>query len=704
MSEVWRPPARHLVLIATQCAAMPELPDLTARADRLFDVLTDPRTGRCEPSPAPAGDAAHLRSGSVTWREADEAIRAAVRVAARAGATLVLAFLGHGQTPLAGGKLWYMAADSLPDEADRSLDVAALLELASDATGATGVIALIDTCHAGAGVPNTAALAGGFRNGSKRLSVLMACGSQQEAYRLDFSHELAEALSEGIPDEGEMLRTGALKLRVGPRLKDQDVQNVDFDGDADAEEPLWLALNRLRRPWTQNQGIGAIGAEDLAEALRNWPGGPATPDPWSREALTELSERALDPSGPPAARWAAEVAEGLVAAIDTGSLLVDLAGSALTTPLLRRLAADFNRQWAADGIQPVRPPGGLTGRALLRHLLEHAALRTPSVAGTVSPDLALAWYVVAVADTCGSDLSDTRVRRWARNTADPISLNDARERYERNRRERALRLVISLHAAQVDWPDSLSACLRDGPGCLRHEHFPCRPDRTGVEAVLPDVIAWAYEASPGRAEVGHVDIVATAPVLLNWRPEQALVDQYLLGTHRTVTLRWSGRLVVPAGMRGLNERARAQLETLRQDPLESAPVDWLDQERTVVAQLMPSLARGKYGRAIGVGHRPSHLQELVTALLPYTPILFWPDTEGDVDQAARSRLGQVWERLPEVLNEAQRQSWDEEDDGCAEAPDHLGPLACLRAAWHDTDWFDFCDTYEQHAPFAPRST
>ncbi|GAA2994937.1 hypothetical protein GCM10010519_30140 [Streptomyces lactacystinicus] len=704
MSEVWRPPARHLVLIASQCAAMPELDDLTSRADRLFDVLTDPRIGGCEPSPAPAVDAAHLRSGSVTWREADDAVREAARAAAQAGATLVLAFLGHGQTPLAAGKLWYMVADSLPDEADRSVDVAALLELASDSTGAAGVIALVDTCHAGAGVPDTTALAGGFRNGRKRISVLMACASQQDAYRLDFSHEVAEALSQGIPGESELLRAGALKLVIGPKLKDQDVQGFDYDGDADAQGVLWLALNRLRPPWTQNQGIGAIGAEDLARALRNWPGGPAAPAIWSREALAGLSERALDPFGPPAARWAGEVAEGLVAAMDTGSVLIDLAGSALTTPLLRRLAADFNRQWAADGIRPVRPPGRLTGRALLQHLLEHAVLRTPSAAGTLSPDLALAWYVVAVADTCGNDLSDTRVRRWARTTGDPISLNDARERYDRNRRERTLRLVISLHAAQVDWPDSLSACLRDGPGCLRHEHFPCRPDRTGVEAVLPEVIDWADRSSPGRAEVGHVDIVATAPVLLNWRPEQALVGQYLMGTHRTVTLRWAGRLVVPAGMRGLNQRARAQLETLRQDPLESAPVDWLDQGRTVVAQLVPGLARGKYGRAIGVGHRPSHLQELVTALLPYTPILFWPDTEGDVDQAARSCLGQVWERLPEVLNEAQRRSWDEADGGCTGTPDHLGPLACLRAAWHDTDWFDFCDTYEQHAPYAPRST
>ncbi|MFG3055344.1 hypothetical protein ACGFZP_30955 [Kitasatospora sp. NPDC048239] len=716
MSDAWQPPTRHLLLIATQCAAMPDLDGLETVADRLFDVLTDPGVGGCEPSPV--ADPAHLRSGTVTWREAEDAVLAAVRAAGEAGATLVLALLGHGQTPASGGPLWYMAADSLPDAADRSLDVSALLDRATDHPGVAGVIALVDTCHAATGVPGTAALAGGFRNGRKRLAALLASGVQQEAFRLDFSRTLTALLGEGLPGEGDYLLPGALKLKIAPELTDQDVHAVGYDGDADADGPLWLALNRRRHAWKPSAAIGSIGAEDLARALRARPadptdgptalGGPTAPGGWTRQALLGLSAQGRGPTAPPAARWAGEVADGVVAAMDTGGLLVELAGPALTTPLLRRLAAEFNRQWAAGGTPPVRPPGSLTGRPLLQHLLEHAALRAPS-ASDGSPHLALAWYVVAMAEACHYDLSDARVQRWARDTGDPIGLNTVRETYRRQRRERALRLVVSLHAAQVDWPDSLSACLRDGPDCLHHRHFPCQPDQSGVEQALPEVVDWAERLLPPGSLVQHVDIVAAAPVLLDWHPERTRVGILRLGVNATVTLRWAGRLVVPARLRGMNEHARALLEKMEQQPLDQcAPVDWVDPADSGAEQLAEALLSGAYQRAVGIGRRPPQLQDLVTAFLPYTPILFWPcadaDHGTDLAEEGRACLTHLWESLPEGLGDAYRRRWHGRSDRDPVTDGHLTRLADLRSAWHDHDWLDFCTRYDQHAPAAPRST
>ncbi|MFD8787029.1 hypothetical protein [Kitasatospora sp. NPDC059599] len=691
------------MLIATQSdAAGRKLTNLETTAEELFTVLTDPAIGACAPSPAV--DTLHLRSGSLRSEQVEDAVKAALRAAGDAGATLVIALLGHGQSPQSGGRLLYMASDSEDGCADRSVDVSALLSLASDHAGVAGVIALLDTCHAGAALPDTASLAGGFSTGNKRLAVLMACGAQQKAYDLDFSRSLGATLTRGLPDTREFLRPSDVKLAIAPGLMKQDVRSFDYDGESDAGGPLWLALNARREAPQPSGGIGSIGADDLSPALAAWPGAPSSPPVWTRQALVDLAAKADDPAG----RWAAEVADGLVAAMDTGSLIVELAGSAVTTPLLRHLAAEFNRQWADRLGEPVRPPAALTGRPLLQYLLEHAALRTPTTDAD-STLRALAWYVVAAAETRGVDISDDRVARWSRHFGAEIALNDARALHaERSPNERARRLVISLHAAPVDWPDSLSVCLRTGPDCTHHEHFVCEPDRTGVEQVLPDVISWAEQLLPSGERVRDIDLVVSAPVLLNWRPEETVVGLHLLGVTRTVTLRWAGRLVVPRHLRGINEFARDQLNRLDRESLDQdAPVDWVDPADVTPGQLTRDLHAGRYQRAVGIAGRPPapRLQDLVSTFLPYTPILIWPGTDAPHTDPGQSCLHHLWEALPDGFGEAYRRRWLNQDDTADATDPHLDRLADLRTAWHDADWLDFCGRYAQHpSTAAPRST
>ncbi|MFF4018429.1 hypothetical protein [Streptomyces sp. NPDC001843] len=694
---------RHALVIATQCpAAKQELSSLLTRAEELHRLLTDPMIGACVPSLPDGGHA--LRSGRVSARQIEDAVLAAARRANEAGAELVLAFLGHGQTPMGNSKLYYMAHDTQAGQAAGSVDVGKLVAEAGDLPGVKGVITLIDTCHAGAGAPDTQALAGGFALGNNRHSVLMAAAAHQKAYDLGFSRELASLLRHGVPGGGELLTASTLKLALTDRILKQNCETFGRDGDPDAVEELWVALNVRRPAWTPSRQIGPIGRQDLDEALAAWPGRPAPAGGWSRQALRELRDQA-EASPSPRALWVQQVADGLLRAGDTGDMVHEWAGRALTTPALRSVAADLNFVYAAAdrSCDPLRPPKGARGTALLQYILEHAALRTSRPGDPVG---CLAQAVAAIADRCGLDSEDERVEAWAQRVGGLAELSDAVARQAALRRDRMWRLVISLHAARVDWPESLSVWLRDGASGEHHEDFPCEPTRAGVEREFPKIIDWARKKVPGGGRIKNIDVVVPAPVLVAWEPEKARAGRFVLGADdRTVVLRWTGRLTVPGHLAGMNEEDRDRLMRLEdQHPGDSgAPVDWLtDSDTRDTGLLAERLNLGVYERAIGLDHRPPHVAELVETLLVYTPILLWPRTDADVDARERGCLDRYWEQLPDHFIEAYRCRWRAEAGGPARPArpddDHLAGLAGLRAAWHDLDWLDFCRWFEQQHP------
>ncbi|MFI1486143.1 hypothetical protein [Streptomyces sp. NPDC020747] len=699
---------RHALVVATQCpAAKQHLSTLVTMAEELHGLLTDPEIGACVPSDPDGGPA--LRSGKVTARQVEDAVRAAARRANEARAELVLAFLGHGQTPMGNATLYYMADDTLAGDAGSSVEVGKLIADAGDLPGVKGVITLIDTCHAGAGVPDTRALAGGFALGNNRHSLLMAAAAHQNAYDLDFSRELALLLRHGVLGRGEFLRAATLKLELTKpsRIVKQNCENLDRDGDPDAVEELWVALNVRRPTWTPGRHIGDFGSEDLREALAAWPGHPALAGGWNPQALRALREQA-EASESPGALRVRQVADGLLQAGTTVDMVHAWAGRALTTPALRSVAADLNAAYeAADpSFDPLRPPKRTEGTDLLRYILEHAALR---VFATANPVGRLARAVAAIADRCRLDPDDERVDAWAGSVDGVVELSDAVARQAALRQDGTWRLVISLHTARIDWPESLSVWLRDGERGEHHEEFPCEPTRAGVERLFPEIIAWAWKKVPGGARLRNIDVVVPAPLMLTWEPEKASDGQYALGAGHTVVLRWAGRLAVPGYLAGMNERGRDRLKELDERPGDDrAPVDWLaDGDTRDTGALTDSLRWGAYDRAIGLDHRPPHLTELVEMLLTYTPILLWPRTDADVDGRGRECLDAYWERLPDQFIEAYRRRWRAEVGGPARparpADEHLVGLAGIRAAWHDLEWLDFCRWFEQQPPTHQRS-
>ncbi len=692
---------RHALVIATQCPATKQtLSHLETRAEELHRALTDPELGACLPS-EPDGSPA-LRSGRVSARQIEDAVKAAADRANDEGAELILAFLGHGQTPGGDSTLFYMAYDTKAEDAGSSVRVGNLLADAGDKTFVKGVIALIDTCHAGA--VDTEALAGGFRMRNSRHSLLMAAAAHQKAYDLDFSRELTSLLRHGVPGGRELLTAPVLKLALTDEILRQNCEVSGRDGDSNAVEELWVAVNAQRATWTSNRRVGHLGSQDLGEALRAWPGHPLPADGWDRTALRELRDGAAASPSSEALR-VRQVADGLLHAGVAADMIHEWAGRALTTPVLRSVVSDLNTLYESTGtpVEPLRPPKWLAGTALLQYVLEHAALRM-SVRGDAAGRLAQA--VAALADRCGLDAHDARIEAWVRRSGCGLAeLNDALERQTALRQDRTWRLVISLHAARVDWPESLSVWLRDGASGEHHEEFPCEPTSAGVERRLPEIVRWARGKVPGSARIKHVDVVVPAPLLLTWEPETASTGRSKLGAEHSVVLRWTGRLAVPNHLVGMNEEDRGRLKSLENQNFgdSGAPVDWLaDDDTRDPAVLAERLSMGFYDRAIGLGHRPPHVAELVETLLVYTPILLWPRTDADADGQGRGCLEEYWERLPDQFIEAYRRRWRAETGGpvrpARPGDEHLANLAGIRAAWHDLEWLDFCRWFEEHPP------
>ncbi|MEI5102655.1 hypothetical protein RB200_34260 [Streptomyces sp. PmtG] len=704
------PQARHVLVVATQCPqADQELADLVKVAQGLHDALTDPALGACQDSGVAGAEL--VRSGRAGHRAVEDAVRDAIVRAGEAHAVLVLAFLGHGQSPHGTPHLHYMAHDSERDDETTSVDVNGLLTKAVNRRGVAGVIALLDTCHSGAAAPLAGDLVGGFRDGQTRLALLAAAPAREPAYDLDFSRRISAHLRAGFDGAGEYVPVARYRAALAADLPDQDPVALAYDGDPTAEQDLWLAVNVQRTAVRVAEGLGEIGAQDLALALRSWPQGEARGSA-SYEYGTELRDlrdRAARSADLGALR-VREVADALLLVREAEQFLVTWAGRVLTSYTVRRAMAELNT--GGDRREPVRAAPRLSGAELLRHFLEHAALRETDRDGHHTCTAAVARCLVALAQVCDLDPADDEIRRWADAHGLTLELNDAREWARRLRQQGEASLVVSLHAARCDWPESLTAWLRRGEECSGAQTFPCAPSQAGVEQVLGDVLEWAEERLPADVRISRVDMVVRAELLPKWRPEQAEVGLFLLGAERSVVLRWADRLFVPRYLRRMNEIARRRLESWQHHVLTTgkAPVDWVRAASAgEVEQVRWAFKTGSCQLAAGIGDRSGVFAELVQVLLPYTPVLLWPDDEDGVVAEPPEGLARFWERLPADFALAQQLRWAAQVGGAGAGPPtgdsvHLAELAALRAAWHDLPWLDFCDSLQERAPLPAGGT
>ncbi|MGR6974918.1 vWA-MoxR associated conflict system protein [Streptomyces cynarae] len=677
-------PARHALVIAAQCAELGILDELKSAAADLRDVLTHPWAGACERSPV-------IRSGllygdGVRRGDIDTAVREAAEAAAEAGAVLVLAFLGHGSTPGQNPTLYLMAGDSRADVIGSAVDVGRILAEVLETPGLPGLVAIVDTCHAGGATPDIKALDAGVRRGETRFSLLMSAGAAEEAYRLAFTTALVRVLEEGVAGAGEFLHAADVLDSVRELVRGQNPRMVEHDG-ARFGQRNWLSRN-VRHFKGIASVLGRVATEHLEEALAPV-GDPALPQTPVTDllALERLREQLCRSRAGNAyeRNWALRVVEDLRDVLKTVDLLNSWPGETLTTERLRTALI------RATGRSEERLPNS-DGGELLRDAVEFLHIRARRLGE--SRTARLAHFVASLATQEGLPRHSPALAAWARQVGAVVELGDAFKTLLTDSDRTRLRLIVSLHTDLAEeWPETLDAWLLDGGKVLGRKQVDCTPDQHSVEQSLQEVLHWA--SPKGSTPPRRVEIAAPAPLLLHWRPELIHFGE-LLGDRHDVVLRWSGRLCPPRHLWWINRRAREQLTAMNTCPAGRAPVDWLTARETGrTEELQARFVRRMYTQAIGLGHRPQRFPQVMDILLAYAPIVLWPGTRGRMPRGCRDSLDKYWHLLPKEFSEAYRRSWGR-GAGAGAGRDSLDHLALWRSVWHDIEWLDFCDLFEPY--------
>ncbi|MEU3885248.1 hypothetical protein [Streptomyces sp. NPDC029041] len=677
-------PPRRLLVIAPQCPDLGLLEGLEEAADSLHTALMDRRLGGCEP--ADPGGTSLLTGASVGQAQIESAVRDAAERAGRAGAVLVLAFVGHGSTLGGLPRLFLMAGDSRADSPTTVVDVGGLLARALDTPGVEGVIALVDTCHAGGATPDIAVLGAGVRKGATKLSLLMSVGVNEDAYGLAFTHGLVDVLRDGVPSAGEFLSAEDVRHAVNAAAN-TGARVVVSDGDPFGRHP-WIARNARYAVHRDGTLLGPIGEQELTWALLPLREDVPSASP-SCVADLERVRRALQDLRQAGGHSVADVTyglyvvDGLLDVLRTTELLLSWPGAPLTSVRLKRASATAG---GGTGCSPE-----IMGGRLLRDCVEFLRLHAPRVGGSSTAPLAL--FVAALGTEDGLGPRTPELSAWARDTGAVVELNDAFTTLAERDAEDRLRLVVSLHAAIADeWPDTLLAWLLDRGEPLAHQEFPCPPTQPGVEQQLAATLRWATrQARQVGTRVKRVEIAAPSALLARWRPEETNLG-LRLGVMHDVVLRWSDRLSPPAHLYWINDYARERLAAMKSG--DGAPLDWLGEEEThQVEELTAKLFNGCYERALALSHRPDRLEDVLQCLLAHAPIVLWPQDRGDLPAESRNSVERYWDRLPGEFSVAYRHAWRE---GAGQQRPTVGrtDLARLRSVWLDTEWLDFCDWFE----------
>lgn len=181
---------------------------------------------------------------------------------------LVVALLGHGMA--SGTGLHFMAGDSLAEAPLTAVDVGSLLTQALDTQGLAGVIAIVDTCHAGNAVPDLKSVAIGIRQGDTRLSLLMGSGAAEEAYGLRFSRTLVRVLREGCPRRARRWRRRPWWRPCAATAARRGRRSCGPSSTGRVSHPV-------RCGWPATPGTRPPARCWAASGRRNWPG-------WSRRS------------------------------------------------------------------------------------------------------------------------------------------------------------------------------------------------------------------------------------------------------------------------------------------------------------------------------------------------------------------------------------------------------------------------------------
>lgn len=693
-------PPRHLLLIASHCLPMGDLPDLEPAARELHDALRDPETGRCAAGLPDGRSLIILRDGDSdgTVEHIQATVHRAVTHAAEHRATLVLVLAGHGFVPGDLPTLYFMAPTSHYPVRDSAVDVPRLLTEAADRSGVAGVIAVVDTCHAAAARPATAELAAGVRRGRASLAVIMASLAGQEARDLSLSRQLADILRRGVPTSGPLLYAEDIHQELGDLVIGQDpVMGSTYTGRG--RRDMWLSANRAAPTERSPTVADSLGVRRLNDALRA-AGMEANVEHCDTETLRKLRDAAAKHSDPVARRRLHGLIDSLRIATLTARLLRSAMFSrAVTTDRLRAAAAGLH---SVPGGTLIRIPQ--TAFCDLDALVEHLAVNHPIQDGDCRT--AICCFVVALARITGADPHADPIKEWVSEISAEVHYNNAERDTRSPSAERRPRLVVSLHASIAgDWPAMLEAWLLDGDRVADHEVFGRPDDKPGqakTELALAAAVEWAEECLAGGPGLEQIEIAAPSALLLRWRAEKTEVHGSRLGADYEVVLRWSQRLNPPAHLRWIRDKPLKRWEQIDRYR-RGAPVHWLGPRDTGDRSgLRDHLVKGGYPLAIALDHVPGDRDgehdgaDLLDLLLAYSPILLWPDRDEMFTTEQQHVVEEQWHALPTGITYARRKAWQSPSDRPSDRPSDkpiersAEPPALVQAVWDDRPWLALC--------------
>ena len=189
---------RHALVVGSQCDALGEtlrLSFLPDRAERLFEVLTDPSLGGCERAPV------SVLLLDPTMEQLKTAVLDSVKRAAAVRATLMFAYIGHAvRSPTQMSRPLFL----LPTDADADAPMTDTAYQVGSRLGELGLadldglILILDACHAGAGVRDVVESSLDLKT-QVRLE-LLASTFLREAYDGCFTGSMIDLLRHGRPE------------------------------------------------------------------------------------------------------------------------------------------------------------------------------------------------------------------------------------------------------------------------------------------------------------------------------------------------------------------------------------------------------------------------------------------------------------------------------------------------------------------------
>jgi tetratricopeptide (TPR) repeat protein len=245
---------RRILVIGSQCDRLNRLSFLPKAAEDLYAVMTDPDLGSCVPA---------LSEGGLvldpTVNEAGDIIDAAYKRASEDGATLLFAFIGHGEHVRNDFYLLPRDAPWPPMSHTAIHLVQRIKDLHGFHSNVDGLIVLLDTCYSGFAATEAAAQWVSELTDTLRFEVLTAAADRPAADGC-FSRMLADILRTGIDKSsvGSMVYGQHVRPILIERCPKQLPQNPTFN----APPELFLAKNaayqRKRPPWFDTNSASEV--------------------------------------------------------------------------------------------------------------------------------------------------------------------------------------------------------------------------------------------------------------------------------------------------------------------------------------------------------------------------------------------------------------------------------------------------------------